>query len=86
VIPIPDISVTKIEANFEFIVMACDGIWDCVTSRKATRFLYNRIDEDQPMAPAISALMDTCIAKDLENCGGIGHDNMTCMVIFFKGS
>jgi len=86
VIPVPDISVTKIESNFEFIVIACDGIWDCVTSKKCTRFLYNRIEEDQSLVPAIEQLMDECIAGDLENCGGIGHDNMTCLVVYFKSS
>ena len=28
----PDISVERLGADCEFIILACDGIWDCMTS------------------------------------------------------
>ena len=29
---IPDITVTSINTNIEFMILACDGIWDCKSS------------------------------------------------------
>jgi serine/threonine protein phosphatase PrpC len=29
----PDITKTAITANTEFVICACDGIWDCMTSQ-----------------------------------------------------
>ena len=28
----PDITVEKIQSDCEFIIIACDGIWDCMSS------------------------------------------------------
>jgi serine/threonine protein phosphatase PrpC len=64
-----------------FIILGCDGIWDCITSKKCVKFFNERINQIDSFIPAVSELMDKIIAPELENCGGIGHDNMTCMII-----
>jgi len=35
----PDISKTPISKDTEFIICACDGIWDCMTSQQACDFV-----------------------------------------------
>lgn len=35
----PDISKHPITATTEFIICACDGIWDCMTSQQACDFV-----------------------------------------------
>ncbi len=64
--------------------MGCDGIWDCITSKKCVLFFDERVNEEESFIPAVQELMDKIVAPELETCGGIGHDNMTCMVIYFK--
>jgi protein phosphatase 2C family protein 2/3 len=46
----PDITITKVDPTDKFIVMGCDGIWDCLTSQQAVSlsaesnlFLYNTV-------------------------------------------
>ena len=35
----PDISKTPITKDTEFVICACDGIWDCMTSQQACDFV-----------------------------------------------
>jgi serine/threonine protein phosphatase PrpC len=36
---LPDIKVRKITKDTEFIICACDGIWDCMTNQQAVDFV-----------------------------------------------
>ena len=40
--PCPDIKSVEITKNTEFIICACDGIWDCLTSQQACDFVQNQ--------------------------------------------
>jgi protein phosphatase 1G len=41
----PDITVTKLEPGDEFVILACDGIWDCFTSQECVDFVRARLDD-----------------------------------------
>jgi len=36
----PEVRVHKISQESEFLIIACDGIWDCMTSQQAVDFVY----------------------------------------------
>lgn len=36
----PDITVEEIKGDTDFLIVACDGIWDCLTSQQAVDFVY----------------------------------------------
>lgn len=36
----PEIIVDTITSNHDFLILACDGIWDCLTSQQAVDFVY----------------------------------------------
>ena len=38
----PDIKKIPLKAEHDFIVCACDGIWDCFTNEEAAKFVRNR--------------------------------------------
>lgn len=38
----PDIKKVAIKADLDFIVVACDGIWDCYTNEQCAKFIRNR--------------------------------------------
>ena len=52
---LPDIKVRKITKDTEFIICACDGIWDCKTSDQAVQYFKQQLP-----------LMGTNI-KDIQN-------------------
>lgn len=38
----PDIKKVAIKADHDFIVCACDGIWDCFTNEQAAKFVRTK--------------------------------------------
>jgi serine/threonine protein phosphatase PrpC len=87
---VPDTRVEKISSDTEFLIIACDGIWDCLTSEKAVSIFREKIvnpttnkPQKAKLGKVISDVLDSIIATDLNNSDGIGSDNMTCMVIQF---
>ncbi|ORX97838.1 protein phosphatase 2C [Basidiobolus meristosporus CBS 931.73] len=76
----PDVAVHDITPDDEFIVLACDGIWDCLTSQEVIDFVREKIAEKQTLAQVCESLMDHCLAADSE-LGGIGCDNMTVVIV-----
>jgi serine/threonine protein phosphatase PrpC len=64
----------------EFIILGCDGIWDCLTNEDAVRYVGNRIDTKTPTEIG-EEMLDEIISEDPRVTQGIGGDNMTIMVI-----
>ena len=77
----PDITVHKLEKGDELIVLACDGVWDCMTNQGVVDFVRPRISATSNNLAAIAEeILDNCIAEDPKVTGGIGGDNMTCVI------
>lgn len=69
-----------LEDTDEFIILGCDGIWDCLTNEKAVEFVRERIDTKKPTEIGVE-MLDTIISDDPRASQGIGGDNMTIMII-----
>ncbi|CEQ42048.1 SPOSA6832_03829, partial [Sporobolomyces salmonicolor] len=80
----PDITVHQATADDEFIVIACDGIWDVLTSQQVIDYVRLSIAQSQPLSTICESLMDRCLAPD-SDWGGVGCDNMTLMVVALLG-
>lgn len=76
----PDVIVKEINPDWEFIVMACDGIWDVLTSEEVSDFVRKRIGAGMEPEEICEELMDKCLAPDCQ-MGGLGCDNMTVVII-----
>ncbi|RUP45818.1 phosphatase 2C-domain-containing protein [Jimgerdemannia flammicorona] len=76
----PDIIEHKLGEDEEFIVIACDGIWDCMTSQEVVDFVRVGIADKKSLKVICEELMDRCLAPDSE-IGGIGCDNMTVVIV-----
>ena len=82
----PDIKVVNYDKDIEFIIIGCDGIWDCLKNQEACDIVTKRLKEDPniKISKIIEDMMDSIVAKDLYNESGVGCDNMTCIVVVFK--
>ncbi|SOV01525.1 related to PTC3 - ser/thr protein phosphatase PP2C [Ustilago sp. UG-2017a] len=74
-----------LEGQDEFLVLACDGIWDCLSSREVVDIVRRSIANGMELKDICEDLMDRCLAPDSDT-GGIGCDNMTvCVVALLNG-
>ncbi|KAL6243150.1 Protein phosphatase 2C 2 [Rhinocladiella similis] len=76
----PDVITHEISSDDEFLVIACDGIWDCQSSQAVVEFVRRGIAAKQDLHRICENMMDNCLASNSET-GGVGCDNMTMIVI-----
>ncbi|KAI4207626.1 MAG: hypothetical protein LQ346_000433 [Caloplaca aetnensis] len=76
----PDVIAHNISDDDEFLVIACDGIWDCQSSQAVVEFVRRGVAEKQPLSKICENMMDNCLSPSSET-GGVGCDNMTMIVI-----
>lgn len=64
----------------EFIIIGCDGIWDCLSNEKAVEFVATRIQDYTPSEIG-TMMLNFIISPDPRQTQGIGGDNMTILII-----
>jgi serine/threonine protein phosphatase PrpC len=77
-----------LEAEDEFIVMGCDGIWETLTPQQVVSFVKERLDERRrsgkgSISNVAANLCDRLMAPDILKSDGIGLDNMSCIIVEF---
>ena len=83
----PEVRKFPRQQNDQFIMMACDGIWDCVTSDEGINKMRDALAKKKtsdPISNIIEDLFEEIIATDIFSSGGVGTDNMTCIIIEIK--
>ncbi|KAG5999613.1 hypothetical protein E4U54_001753 [Claviceps lovelessii] len=78
----PDVEQHDLTEEDEFLVLACDGIWDCQSSQAVVEFVRRGIAAKQDLDKICENMMDNCLASNSET-GGVGCDNMTMSIIGF---
>jgi len=80
----PDVQTYPREADDEFLLLACDGIWDVIGSQDAVDFVRGRLSQsERPLSSIMEEMLDHCLSPDLSSTHGLGGDNMTAMVVVF---
>lgn len=77
----PDIIFQRIDAkNDEFLVVACDGIWDCYKPRDLLELIRHQLSLGKKLTEINEIVLDNCIGM-ANTVTGIGFDNMTIIII-----
>lgn len=84
----PDVKILTLNEEHDFMVIACDGIWNVLSSQEVVDFVSERIKPDQngktrSLSSIVEELLDHCLAPDTSG-DGTGCDNMTCMIVTFR--
>lgn len=98
--PVPDLTFIPLCNEDDFIILACDGIWDVMTEQQCvthvqtqwTRIKKELLDKGETLTDGeicemiASDICDTCLAPTPfdPDTAGAGCDNMTAMVIRIK--
>jgi serine/threonine protein phosphatase PrpC len=81
----PDIIEQTITPEDEFIVCACDGVWDVMTNQEVVDFVRSRLTTRRgQISDIVEELLDKCMSPDPKETQGLGCDNMTCVVVELK--
>ncbi|SPO41689.1 related to PTC3 - ser/thr protein phosphatase PP2C [Pseudozyma flocculosa] len=78
----PEIITHDINGEEEFLVLACDGIWDCMSNQTVVDFVRRGVAEGKELQTICEEMMEFCLAPHTES---VGCDNMTVCIIALLG-
>lgn len=82
---LPDIMTETLQENDEFLVLACDGIWNSMSSQEVVDFVKEKLKDEQnkkQLSLICEQLFNRCLAPNTMG-DGTGCDNMTCIIVTF---
>ncbi|XP_020810912.1 protein phosphatase 1B [Drosophila serrata] len=77
--PEPDIFECDRVVCDEFVVIACDGIWDVMSSQEVCAYIHSRLLVTDDLPEIVNSILDICLHKD-------SRDNMTLMLLLLPGA
>jgi hypothetical protein len=80
----PDVVVYDLQPDDQFMIIGCDGIWDCLTSQEACTIVAKKLKEGMSPADIVPYVLQLILASDTILSKGIGTDNMTLLIVVFK--
>lgn len=75
----PDLSVMDRSEEDEFLILACDGVWDVMTNEEVVSYIHSRLLINDDLQKVCEELLETCLAKG-------SRDNMSVILITFPAA
>jgi len=77
--PEPEVYVHERTLHDEFVVLACDGIWDVMTNDELMEFVHSRCKITNDLVKICNEILDMCLNKG-------SRDNMSLIIVSFPGA
>mmetsp|Transcript_7162 Transcript_7162/g.13858 ORF Transcript_7162/g.13858 Transcript_7162/m.13858 type:complete len:320 (+) Transcript_7162:45-1004(+) len=77
----PEIKKFTLQEGDEFMILACDGIWDMLNNQQAVDLVSERLKKGMPLKEILSDLFDACLSPHPSANEGLGCDNMTAVIV-----
>jgi len=77
----PDVLIKELTPEDEFIIVACDGVWDVMTNQQACDFVRTRLMEKMDVAQIGEEVLEECCTADPQKTDGLGTDNMSVVIV-----
>uniref|UniRef100_A0A3Q4H2B8 Protein phosphatase 1B n=3 Tax=Pseudocrenilabrinae TaxID=318546 RepID=A0A3Q4H2B8_NEOBR len=78
--PEPEVCVLeRVAEGDEFIVLACDGIWDVMSNEELCEFVHSRLLVCDDLEKVCNSVVDTCLHKG-------SRDNMSVVLVCFSAA
>eukprot|EP00127_Corallochytrium_limacisporum_P006335 Clim_evm46s225 gene=Clim_evmTU46s225 len=89
---LPDVEIKTLTDEDEFLIIACDGIWNSLTSQETVDYVSEKLKElakerkvgNQDLVDVCEQLFLKCMAPNTHGDGS-GCDNMTAVIALMKG-
>lgn len=77
----PECKIENIGSDCDFIILACDGIWDCLENQEICDIVTNRLKKDPnvKLTKVIEDILDSILATDIHN----GNYLFIYLIIFY---
>jgi len=78
---LPDVTIQQRRPGDEFVLLACDGIWDVMTNQEGVSFIREMLTGTGEQDPGLvcEELIDSCLGKG-------SRDNMTSLIVYMAGT
>lgn len=78
--PEPEVTVqARDPSSDEFLVLACDGIWDVMSNEELCQFVHHQLCISHSLEELCSAVIDICLYRG-------SKDNMSIVLVLFPGA
>eukprot|EP00039_Didymoeca_costata_P015731 m.272566 g.272566 ORF g.272566 m.272566 type:complete len:556 (+) comp16275_c1_seq11:197-1864(+) len=77
--PVPDVFIIPRSDDDEFVLMACDGVFEVMGNDEATKYVREKLGEGLSLSNACNSLVDACYQRGCK-------DNLTALLVCFPGA
>ncbi|XP_065833467.1 protein phosphatase 1A-like isoform X2 [Oscarella lobularis] len=77
--PVPVVDVRERRDDDQFVIIACDGIWDVMENQEAVDFVAKRMQIVDDLTKVASDMVDECLYRG-------SKDNMTVIIVAFQSA
>lgn len=82
---LPDVKEIELTDEDDFIVLACDGIWNSMSSKEVVEYINEEMKKgEKKLSKICDSLFFKCLAEDAHSSDGSGCDNQTAIIIKLK--